>query len=293
MRRMLTAAVAAALALAVSAQAQQGWGVSLLPVVAHLPGVAPSFWRSDVSVHNPMDQSVKVGFAYFPENQANAPDAPFPPEHTRIIGAHQTVLLEDIVYTMFGFDKSKGAMTIESGQDVFPANPNDAWFVAYARTYNTGSDPRGSFSQSVPSVFMQLNASATPSFATGARHDAKFRCSLGIGNGSNVEIVVHYRVRSADGTSVAESARTVSSATIWQQTFAALGIPPQDGPLSVEFWLDPANITLNPCADPRHVNSFFAYVSPVDGATAGAGTGDGEMIPAMPTEYPPVNMRCN
>jgi hypothetical protein len=292
MRAAFAVAAVALVILAVPAQAQRGWGVSLLPVVAHLPGVAPSFWQSDVFVHNPMDQSIKVGFAFYPENQANSLDVPYPAEHIRVIGPHQTLLLADVVYTMFGYGQSKGAMAIESGQDVFPENPNDAWFVAYARTYNTGSDPRGSFSQSVPSVFLQLNSSATPSFATGARHDTKFRCSLGIGNGSSVEITVHYRVLASDGSPVAEGARTVPSASIWQASFASLGIPPQEGPLSVVFWLDPASITPDPCADLKHVNSFFAYVSPVDGATAGAGTGDGEMIPALPTDFPPVYMSC-
>jgi hypothetical protein len=292
MRLRVILATLTGLSLAVLAGAQGEMPTHLIPVVMHGPGVAPAFWQSDVFVHNPTAATVKVGFDFYPAGQANPPATSYPDEATRTIPPHGSVLVQDVVLTMFHHDNMKGALLVDASQDVFATNPPDSWIVVSCRNYNTGSDPRGTFGHGLSNVIMYLNASATTSYATGARHDDRFRCNMGIGNGSPVEITVHYRVVTADGTSAGEGTKTVPAFSIGQWTFANLGIGPQTGPLAAEFWLDPANVTADPCANPDLTNNFFAYLSPVDGARSGEGTGDGEIIPAVPTEFPPVMFKC-
>ncbi len=292
MRHRIAAAVFAALVLAAAAAAQQGSSTFIFPVVMHGPGVAPSFWQSDVFVSNPMNADIKAGFAFFPADQANGPMTVYPTAQVRIIPAHGSLQITDIVYSMFGYSNKKGALLIDTGRDFFPTNPADPWVVATVRNYNTGSDPRGTFGHALPNMLMLLNSSSSSSFASGGRHDASFRCNMGIGNVSPQEVTVHYRIRMQDGTIVGESTKNVPALSIGQWTFASLGIGPQTGPLSAELWLDPYNVTPNPCANPALAYTFFAYLSPVDGATSGAGTGDGEIIPAIPTVYPPPIVAC-
>jgi hypothetical protein len=289
-RRKIVAIVAGALLLAGAAGAQEGFNAHLFPVVMHGPGVAPSFWQSDVFIQNPMGVALTVGFAFFPADQAN--EEPTTYQQTRVIPAHGSVLIPDIVYTMFNYDNKKGALYLDTDSSYFPGNPGNAWVVASTRNYNTGSDPRGTFGHALPNMIWLLNGSASSSFATGARHDSSSRCNMGIGNVSAVQVTVHYRVRGADGSVVAEGTKAVPKYSLGQWTFASLGIAPQSGLMGAEFWLDPASVTANPCANPLLTNAFFAYLSPVDGARSGEGTGDGEIIPAIPTVYPPVMFTC-
>jgi hypothetical protein len=290
MRRKITCLAASAILLAGAAGAQEGYNAHLFPVVMHGPGVVPSFWQSDVFIHNPMNVALTVGFAFYPADQAN--ETPTTYQQTRVIPAHGSVLIPDIVYTMFNYDNKKGALFLDTDSSYFPGNPANAWVVASARNYNTGSDPRGTFGHALPNVMWLLNGSASSSFATGARHDSSFRCNMGIGSGSPQEITVHYRVRTADGIVVGEGTKKIPPYSIGQWTFASLGIAPQSGLMGAEFWLDPASFTANPCANSDLTNAFFAYLSPVDGARSGEGTGDGEVIAAIPTVYPPVMFAC-
>jgi hypothetical protein len=66
-----------------------------------------------------------------------------------------------------------------------------------------------------------------------------------------------------------------------QWSFASLGVGKNNGPMTVDLWLDSASATPNPC-DADMPNGFMAYVSKVDGNPDG--TGDGEFIYAVPGE---------
>lgn len=269
------------------ANAQVGTTMHLIPVVMHAPGVAPSFWKSDVFVHNFGHYPLKVGFVFFPESQANAFPQPgaVPESATRVIGAHQTLLVEDVVLSVFGLDNKKGALLLISDQMYFPSNNGDEDFATFvtSRTYNTGSDPRGTFSQTASNIMFLMNFSSGVSYAAGGRNDSRFRCNMGIGNFfAPKTIKVHYRLRRSDGTPLAEGTKDVPSASIAQWSLSSLGVPATEGPLAFEFWLDPASIGPDFCLNPFAASGFFAFISPVDGARSGEGTGDGEMVFAIP-----------
>ena len=75
--------------------------------------------------------------------------------------------------------------------------------------------------------------------------------------------------------------RTLQPASVSQWSFQQLGVPKQDGPLTVELWMHPDDVLPDPCAT-QFPNMFIAYVSKVDGNPDG--TGDAEFIYAAPHE---------
>ena len=160
-------------------------------------------------------------------------------------------------------------------------NPAGGLILASTRVYNVG-DPKGTYGQTVPALSVVINPAGTPSVVTGARNDSRFRSNLGIVSMSLfTQITVHYRVRSADGSTVAEGQKSMPPSSLSQFSFSSLGVPKTEGPLTVELWMDPANVFPDPCATP-YPNMFVAYVSKVDGNPDG--TGDAEFIYAAPTE---------
>ncbi len=274
-------------AAAVGAQ-ERGDGF-VVPVVAHSTGAGdpPTRWVSDLVLHNLMEEPVTVGMAFFPFGQSNDWDGTFPV--TVDLAARETRLVEDVLGTLFHRStNTKGILYVTCEQDAFPGNPVDAEILLTSRTYNTGS-PAGTYGQTVPTNRLLWNGSATPSFITGARNDERYRSNLGIVNISFEPITVHYRILDAQGTALAESSVDLPAASGWQRLLSSLGIPKTGGPMTVELWLDPADVTPDPCEAER-VTYFWAYVSKVDGNPEG--TGDAEFLPAIPTELPPAGFDC-
>jgi len=273
-----------ALLVTVPVSGQMVTGLHVLPVAIHSPGVAPSFWKTDVFATNYNDHEMKVGFLFFPEGQANTLTFTVPAAQTRRLAAGATLIVEDIVFSMFGQSNAKGMLFVISDLAWFPSNePNSEKLAVTSRTYNTGSDPRGTFGQTATNMLLYLNFKPVSSWLTGLRYDSSFRCNLGIGNVGPNKIKVHYRVRRDSGALAAEGSKEILAYSMGQWGLASLGVAQGAGPLSVELWLDSQSVTANYCAGLlASSNGFYAYASPVDGAGSGQGTGDGEMVYAVP-----------
>ncbi len=279
--------------VAVPGAAQEVAGGHLFPVVVNAQGVGnpPTTWQSDVTVHNPGDQALTVGLQFFPENQGNQFDPTFGTLRslTLELGPHETETVTDIVGRL-GLSGTKGLLFVTSEQQFFPGNPESAKILATSRTYNTGSS-LGTYGQTVPANGMLRNYFASSSFVTGAFENARFRSNLGLVNPTQGgAITVHYRLRNAGGAVLAEGTRDVPAGSMGQWSFASLGVPSTTGPLTAELWLDPEDVTPDPCQtsqDGGEVTSFIGYVSKVDGNPDG--TGDAEFILAVPTQLP----RCD
>ena len=147
------------------------------------------------------------------------------------------------------------------------------------RTYNTGGG-EGTYGQTVPGLMPAYNVGWSSSFITGARNDGSFRSNLGIANASIqiTRIRVHHRISSGDGTVLADGFKDIHIQSMNQWSFDELGVGSEEGPLTVELWLDPDDASQDPCAG-LFANGFFAYVSKVDNLT-----GDAEFIYAYPME---------
>lgn len=270
--------------VSVPSSAQMVTGLHIIPVAIHSPGVAPSFWKTDVFVTNWGENSLKVGFLFFPEGQTNAMTFTIPEKQIQVVGAKQSLLVEDIVATMFGQSNKKGMLMVISDAMWIPTNdPDSEKIMVSARTYNTGSDPRGTFGQTATNMLLYLNTGPRSAWIAGARFDSKFRANLGIGSLSPATIRVHYRVRRPNGTVAAEGSKDIPAFSMGQWSLSSLGVAQQEGPLAIELFLDEESVTGGFCTGGFvSANAFYAYASPVDGAASGAGTGDGEMLYAIP-----------
>ena len=261
-------------------QAQQLAHSQFIPVLARTAGVGGTQWIADVTVYNATDDELIVGMQFLIADQANIYNPMFPNRFT--LQPRETLIFEDALRTLLGYETDiMGSLLLTVDSALIPGNPQGALILATTRVYNVG-DPEGTFGQTIPALSLVINASGTPSVVTGARNDSRFRSNLGIVSMALfAEITVHYRVRSTDGSTVAEGSKTIHSASMSQFSFSSLGVPKADGPLTVELWMDPDDVLPDPCVT-QFPNMFIAYVSKVDGNPSG--TGDAEYIYAAPTE---------
>jgi hypothetical protein len=251
-----------------------------IPVVARTAGAGGTQWVSDVTVYNATDNQLIVGTQFLIADQANVFNPAFPDRFT--LAARETLIIEDVLNELFDYDTDvKGSLLFTVDSSLITDNPEGGKILASTRVYNVG-DPAGTYGQTVPALSLAINASGTPSVVTGARNDSRFRSNLGIVSMALFsEITVHYRVRDADGTVVAEDQIDMHPSSMSQFSFSSLGVPVTDGPLTVELWMDPSDVFPDPCAI-QFPNMYIAYVSKVDGNPDG--TGDAEFIYAAPTE---------
>jgi len=254
------------------------------PVVAHTEGAGdpPTSWRTDLTVHNVLDEELTVGVQFLPSDQANNPEEVTVEE--LILDPRETLTIEDVVGTLFGItDDAMGALLLMCDAETYPSNSEDAAMLATTRTYNVGSAV-GTFGTSVPAVPFNgiiLNGGQSISLITGVRNDADYRSNLGIVNISfaGVPITVHYRFLDENGSEIARGSKDLDEFTMGQWSFRRLGVPRVfEGPLTVELWLDPEDV---PPGDVCEQNEddlvlFAAYATKVDGNPTGSG--DGEFI---------------
>jgi hypothetical protein len=264
------------------------------PVVAHTSGAGdpPTSWRSDLTVHNVMDDELTVGAMFFESGRVTEWDGIY--TVTLTLQARETQTVEDIVVNLFGVTRNaKGAILLECDDSTFPSNPDGSVMLATTRTYNIGSEV-GTFGTAVPAIQFAdsfLNVGQSASLITGVRNDSDFRSNLGIVNFSQVEvsITVHYRFLDEDGTEIASGEEDLLPMDMNQWSFKKLGVPSVvEGPLTVELWLDPEDIPGDPCQmEEDDLVIFVAYATKVDGNPTGSG--DGEFIYATPM----TRLECN
>ena len=268
-----------AVVAAVPAGAQEVSSTQAFPAAAHLAGVPPSQWVSDVVVNNVNDYPIVVGFEFFPENQTHTfLDLTFDDQIT--LAARETRLFEDVLATLLGLTEDiKGALIVTCDNEFLPlsGNPENSRIIATMRTYDVSS-PVGTYGQTIPATEEVDNSTGTPSYLTGARNDGQFRSNLGIINLSLEETIIHYRIMRSDATVVVQGSKTMGSLSGGQWSFASLGVGTVEGPLTVDLWFDPSSVSDDLCGD--FPNSFLAYVSKVDGDSQ-----DGEFIYAAPGAY--------
>jgi len=277
---MTTLALAAALLAGSGLEAQEVAHTQFIPVVAHAAGLGGTQWLSDLTVYNLTDSELVVGTQFLPADQANAFNPTFPDRFTLQPG--ETLLIEDVLGTLYGYTEDiVGSLFFTVDNLLIPTNPAGATILASTRTYNAGS-PDGTYGQTILSNSRTINASGTKSIITGARNDDRFRSNLGIVSMALFNpITIHYQVLNANHDVVAEGSKSMPPSSLSQVSFSSLGVPKEEGPLTVELWLDPDDVFPDPCVT-QYPNMFLAYVSKVDGNPDG--TGDAEFIYSSPVE---------
>jgi len=266
----------------IPASAQQIAHTQFFPILARTAGAGGTQWVSDLTVHNMQDSEVVVGVQFLEADKANVFNPAFPDRFT--LAARETLFVEDALHGLFGFETDiKGAVIVTVDNQLVPGagNPEGSEILATTRTYNTG-DPAGTFGQTVPATGTAINAAPTKSIVTGAINSTRFRSNLGAMNMTFIDSLrIKYRVLDADANVVANGTKTLQPASVSQWSFQQLGVPKQDGPLTVELWMHPDDVVDDPCVV-NFPTMFIAYVSKVDGNPDG--TGDAEFIYAAPND---------
>jgi hypothetical protein len=212
-----------------------------IPVVANLPGLNNTDWRTDVSVVNLDAAETSIVLLLQPEIRDGVPE--FEPILTDPVplAAGDQKTWRNIVETLFGLSDKKGALSIFS--------TGGAPLVISARIYTLGDDG-GSYGQNVEGVLVAREA-----WTPGIAHDDFYRTNFGIYlpfdplPGEPVRFVV--RAYAPDGELAGVGNITFNDAGLQQHGLSAIGVDGLlDGYLHIE------------CLDPSV--AFFAYASRVD-----------------------------
>ncbi len=245
MRRILVFAIVSMAASVVGAQFVAPGGT--VPVVANLPGLNGTDWRTDISVINLAPTQTSIVLLLQPELQDGVPG--FEPIVTDPInispGAQYSV--RNVVGTVFGKTDTKGGLSLFS--------TDGAPLVISARIYTLG-DNGGSFGQNVEGQLV-----ADQAWTAGIAHDDFYRTNIGIyvpfdpATGDTVRFNI--RVFDDDGEQVGNGNLSFDRAGVQQHSLSAFGVDRLLGGF-VEF----------DCLDPSAV--FYAYASRVDQVTGDA-----------------------
>jgi hypothetical protein len=145
-----------------------------VPAAGRGPGSSGSFWMTDLYIMNLGGEPVAVEVSWL-ERDADNSDA----EGVELeIGAEGTLVLEDVISTVFGQETASGAFHVEVVEDE-PAKSlqaDDPTLIASARIYNVNDD--GTFGQGFGGIVEDAAISAdgdTPTHAIGISDNPAFR----------------------------------------------------------------------------------------------------------------------
>ncbi|MCG6962752.1 MAG: hypothetical protein LJE95_05715 [Acidobacteria bacterium] len=200
-RSALVAALTLALVvpMAVMAQLSPAW---MIPAAAHTRGVAPTFWMTDVNLHNPHSYDLPVVVQLLPSNRDNGSQGV--PTLDLTLGPWQTANLWDALGTDLLDWYGTGALLVYADQSYIDcSDPAVCDFLATSRTYTL--DPvtvSGEFGQALPGVSVDDGLDRNGyAYAAGVMNDGDtFRCNPGVASWTDAWVTVQMDVQDADGT---------------------------------------------------------------------------------------------
>jgi hypothetical protein len=194
-----TLILVAALALPAHAQLAADWMVA---AAAHTPGVGGTFWRTDLSIHNPHQYDLPVWVQLLPSDTVNW-DA-----YTLQITLYpwETINLWDALAPDLLDQRGTAALMVYADPSLACDPIEDCQFLVTSRTYTP--DPRdsgGEFAQTIPGVdYWQAVDWTSYGYAAGILNDGElFRCNIGVASWSPGWTVVRVDVQDSSGNILA------------------------------------------------------------------------------------------
>lgn len=191
--------------------AQDLGGANLIvPIATRAAGAYGTQWRTDLVVTNLSGTATRVFISFYEGANSSFTD--------KVIAGYGTLVLEDVVGVTFNRDAGSGLLRVN-------APSPGARLTARAYVYNRGRAD-GEYGQSVPAVAADLlsqeHVLSGISATTGRRTNA------GVANPWPSEVDVILTLVAADGTTIAQDARTLAPLSVfqWNDVFASLGAPP-------------------------------------------------------------------
>lgn len=191
-----TLGVLAALALAPAASAQLAadW---MVPAAAHNPGVGGTFWRTDLSLHNPHQYELPVIVQVLPSDTENFEVASL----DLTLYPWETVNLWDVLGPgVFDFEGS-AAMLAYADPSLSCDPIESCHFLATSRTYTPDGSGGGEYGLTVAGVGVgRATDWSSFGYAAGILNDGEFfRCNIGVASWTPEWTTVRVDVQSADG----------------------------------------------------------------------------------------------
>lgn len=100
-----------------------GYSREVFPVIGSGPGINGAFWQSDVTLHNPLHDPIRVTLRYVSADRRI--DRPV------VVGGNRTIRWDDIVRTAFQMPQSTGSLWIESVNGRAPVIVVHTWDSAH------------------------------------------------------------------------------------------------------------------------------------------------------------------
>lgn len=202
-------------------------------------GAAGTYWRSDLTLHNPGAASVTATIRFLRAGQDNR----FVSGRTLALGPNGTQTIRDVL-TWLGVGDGSGALQIRwSG--------SSAGIVATSRTYTTRATDSGTLGQSI--AMATASDFGSRAIVTGLASDGRSRTNLGVVNSGDSAIGVALHLTLPDGRRIASASVTVPARSQMQSAAASL-FP------SVSF----ANLGTFTVIAETLTPTMFAYASVID-----------------------------
>lgn len=144
----------------------------VFPVVAHQAGDKGTFWKTDCSFINHMDQKIGVTFYFYPNPYEEI-------VYERNFLSMEVVLVEDIVQSWFETEGT-GFLYIDASDISNPSNPEKVNFGSQCRIYTTKEDG-STYGQGIPNQFFNsLFQEGSEGFLIGIRNNERYRTNVGL-----------------------------------------------------------------------------------------------------------------
>lgn len=185
----------AAIASPAGAQLSADW---MIPAAAHTSGVGGTFWRTDLSLHNPHDYDLPVVVQLLPSDTANWQSLSV----AVTLEPWETVNLWDVLAPDLLDHQGTAALMVYADLGLACEPIEDCQFLVTSRTYTV--DPRGAggeFGQTLPGVDYWRGVDwSSYGYAAGILNDGDiFRCNVGVASWSDDWALVRVDVQSSGG----------------------------------------------------------------------------------------------
>ncbi len=181
-----------------------------IPAALHADGALGTVWRTDLSIVNGGKATDLVIYFYSSVTQDRSARA-------ITLNAGQSVLLEDVVLSLFGMNAATGHLQVE-GLEL-------SRILVTSRTYNSGT--AGTFGQAIPGRddSEARERRSEPVRMIQLENSVAFRTNVGMAEVSGGEAVVRFALSDGDGKLIFTSDQTVKPFEQRQFNLAQIGAP--------------------------------------------------------------------
>jgi hypothetical protein len=151
----------------------------LVPAAASSEGAAGSYWRTDVTIHNPTDRPARILLELIPTGHEGGLSDPRAVELSGQLDPDQTVIIEDVLATHFPGAALGAVVVIARGLEGEPLE-----VIVTSRTWTPAGDGQGSYGQGIPAVPWSDDGGLVEEerVLVGLEESESFRTNLGLVN---------------------------------------------------------------------------------------------------------------